>query len=99
MTNETEYLLNPQYDARKSFYGKAKVIVRSDRQVLKSYQTEVAEVLNVPHTSCDADRARVFGTYSPTTLRHIKEFLKQHGFRADSKAQILTEYQVKSTQV
>ena len=36
--------------------------------------------------------AEVYGTYSATTLRHIKEFLKQNGFKADSKSQIEKDY-------
>ena len=34
----------------------------------------------------------VFGLYSVTTLRHIKEFLKQNGFKAETKAQIAKDY-------
>lgn len=37
-------------------------------------------------------QAYVYGTYSQTTLRHIKEFLKQHELRAESKQQILASY-------
>jgi hypothetical protein len=32
--------------------------------------------------------------YSQTTMRHVKEFLRQHGFTADSKAQIERDYPV-----
>ena len=37
-------------------------------------------------------KAYVVDTYSQTTLRHIKEFLKQNGFKADSKKQIMEDY-------
>ena len=30
--------------------------------------------------------------YSRTTLRHVKEFLKQQGYKAESKEQILKDY-------
>lgn len=78
--------LAPFHDSRKSFYGKATVEHEGDSDVLYSYNTRVAEVNNSTRT------AKVHGTYSPTTLRHIKEFLKQHGYRADSKSQIEKDY-------
>ena len=37
-------------------------------------------------------KATVNGTYSQTTLRHIKEFLKQEGFKAETQRQILNDY-------
>jgi hypothetical protein len=79
---EREYNLETRYDSRKSFYGKAVVIVKNDgTKQLRSYNTIVAEI--TPEGS-----AEVYGTYSPTTLRHIKEFLKQFGYSADTKAEI-----------
>lgn len=87
----TEYELQPQYDTRKSFYGKARVrLSRGIHRILTliSYNTEVAIIRD------DTDVV-VFGIYSPTTLRHIKEFLKQNGLRADTKKQILEDYSEK----
>ena len=83
--------LLPEYDARKSFYGKAKVETDTETGVtsLYSYGTLVATVFL---HSGDNGRATVYGTYSATTLRHIKEFLKQHGFTAKTKEQILADY-------
>jgi len=77
--------LAPRYDGRKSFYGKARVEQTDDgRLVLYSYNTKVAEIVNgVPI---------VYDTYSPTTLRHIKEFLKQQGFKAETGKQIMKDY-------
>jgi len=80
------YALNAKYDARDSFYGKAQVIVEGNTIKLQSYNTIVAKIEN--------DKAVVFDTYSHTTLRHIKEFLKQHGFKAENKKQILKDYSV-----
>lgn len=78
------YELTVQHDPRESFYGKAQVLQTDDGEILQSYNTRVAEI--------SGDTAKVFGTYSPTTLRHIKEFLKQSGFKAETKAQIMRDY-------
>jgi hypothetical protein len=78
--------LNTNYDSRQSFYGKAFEDYTDDKIILYSYNTRVAEIDRNTHT------ATVIGTYSATTLRHIKEFLKQHGFEAESKAQIEKDY-------
>lgn len=68
------YELDCRYDSRKSFYGKAHVTeYPNGRKVLTSYTTQVAEIT-------EDGRAIVYGKYSPTTTRHQKEFLKQHGF-------------------
>jgi hypothetical protein len=84
--------LQPIYDSRASFYGKAQVIENPDVatgdehvKVLLSYKTTVAA------TTANG-KAKVFGAYSATTLRHIKEFLLQNGFKAESKQQILKDY-------
>lgn len=76
--------LKPVYDLRKSFYGKARVEIGEGSLILWSYKTAVAEIRN--------GEAKVFGTYSDTTLRHIKEFLSQNGFKVVSKKQILQDY-------
>ena len=80
---ETE--LNVQYDSRNSFYGKAHIRTEDNKLILRSYTTDVAYI--------EDGEAVVNGTYSNTTLRHIKEFLKQNGFKADTSKQILTDYQ------
>lgn len=79
------FKLEPRFDGRKSFYGKATEIYYDDGKIeLQSYSTIVAYIKD--------DKAVVNGWYSQTTGRHIKDFLKQHGFRADNKAQILKDY-------
>lgn len=80
----SEYELTPKHDARASFYGKAFIRNENNKLVLRSYNTDVAFIKN--------GKATVNGTYSTTTLRHIKEFLKQEGFKAESKDQILKDY-------
>lgn len=78
------YELEARYDARASFYGKATVIEKEDCIQLRSYSTIVAEIRG--------GKATVFGWYSATTGRHIKEFLIQNGFYAKNKEQILKDY-------
>ena len=78
--------LCPYYDSAKSFYGKAKVIEIENDVFLMSYDTIVA------FFNRDTKVAKVIGTYSATTLRHIKEFLKQSGFKAETKKQIEKDY-------
>ena len=84
-----EYELQAQYDARKSFYGKARVTTHLNEKSemvisLYSYETLVCYIVN--------KKPVVLGTYSQTTLSHIKEFLIQHGFIAETKAQIEKDY-------
>ena len=74
-----EYYLEPYYDSRKSFYGKAKVIENTDDnntiKILYSYGTEVAKItFNGNHTIYE-----YYGKYSQTTTRHQKEFFRQEG--------------------
>lgn len=78
--------LCPYYDSAKSFYGKAKVIEIENDVFLMSYDTIVA------FFNRDTKVAKVIGTYSATTLRHIKEFLRQSGFKAETKKQIEKDY-------
>ena len=78
--------LCPYYDSAKSFYGKAKVIEIGNDVFLVSYNTIVA------FYNRETKIAQVVGTFSPTTLRHIKEFLRQSGFKAETKKQIMKDY-------
>ena len=62
--------LSPIHDSRKSFYGKAQVLVDTDGTYwLKSYETIVAK--------CENGKYESFGWYSNTTSRHQKEFKLQ----------------------
>lgn len=78
--------LYPYYDSAQSFYGKAKIFEIENDVFLMSYDTIVA------FYNRDTKIARVMDTYSATTLRHIKEFLKQNNFKAENKAQIERDY-------
>ena len=51
---------------------------------LVSYGGVVAKIEN--------DKAEVYGTYSSETLTHIREFLQQNGFKADTCVQIREDY-------
>ena len=68
------YDLDCRYDSRASFYGKAKVIEENGVTKLLSYDTIVAEI--------NKGVLSIHGLYSNTTLRHIREFIKQ--FYGDS---------------
>lgn len=64
------YELTSRYDARKSFYGKAKVIDHENGLIeLQSYQTIVSR--------CVDGKVQHLGKWSQTTTRHQKEFEKQ----------------------
>lgn len=82
----TRYELVGQYG--KKFNKRAFVthIKRLDIDVkyLVSYGGVVAKIEN--------NKAEVYGTYSSETLAHIKEFLQQNGFKADSCTQIREDY-------
>lgn len=72
--------LEPIYSNVKSFCNKAKVLNDNGVIKLQSYSTIVAEIRN--------GKAKIFGFYSATTTRHIKEFLQQMGFEVGTKAQL-----------
>jgi hypothetical protein len=86
--------LQARYDARDSFYGKARVQADYPIVSLWSYDTRVAQI-EYNGQPDDKGVATVYGYYSQTTFRHIKEFLKQYGFWAENKKQILKDYGVK----
>lgn len=68
-----KYELQPIFDSRKSFYGKAKVEENRGARLLRSYDTDVCMI--------DADGVfhRLWSGYSATTMRHVNEFLAQQG--------------------
>ncbi len=88
--------LEPEFDSRKSFYKKAIVDERPDgTKILYSYDTPVAMIKNGEVTLGKmTNRGYPFAVwnYSQTTLRHVKEFLKQNGFTADSTKQMAQDY-------
>lgn len=86
VTESQTYELTAQYDARASFYGKARVEIAEDgTKRLWSYNTHVASIK--PNV-----KPMVFDLYSPTTTRHIKEFLLRNGYEAINSEQIIKDY-------
>lgn len=84
------YELKPVYDGRKSFYGKALVEHEGDFITLYSYGTPVVKVDAVGDWGKPMFRLLEKWDYSATTLRHVREFLRQMvGSRVPaSKAQL-----------
>lgn len=83
-----EYYLKPEFDSRKSFYDKAKVRQCPDGELdLISYRRRVATIYPDRGVSLHRD-----WDMSQTTLRHVKEFLRQNGLRADTLQQIREDY-------
>ena len=83
------YDLQTRYDGRKSFYGKARVDDTGGKKTLFSYNTKVAEI---DYDAPPSKRVKVFGLYSNTTTRHIKDFLQQNGVKVESSKQIMEDY-------
>lgn len=68
--------LKPVYDNAKSFYKKAYILYENNVIKLYSYNTLVCVIMNKRYKlnyNIDTDLL-----FSNTTLRHIKEFLKQY---------------------
>lgn len=79
-----QYYLEARHTSRASFYNKAMVKIEGNKKTLISYETEVSYI--------EDGKAFVLGEWSGTTTRHIKEFLKQNGFKAENGKQILKDY-------
>lgn len=86
LNESPSYDMRPQYDSRKSFYNKARVDIEGDVKTLYSYNTPVAKIVG--------DKVELLDKWdwSQTTLRHVKEFLKQNGFEATSLSQMKKAY-------
>ncbi len=77
--------LKPIYDRAKSFYKKAFICRNEDGTItLVSYTTTVATIKD--------GKLHIIGFFSTTTLRHIKEFVEQMGFKGGSKAELEKMY-------
>lgn len=92
---DTKRDLHPRFDSRQSFYGKARVVTRDDgSEILYSYGYPVCQIKDgKPYLLYHVDSYASYNS-SQTTLRHVKEFLKQHGFKADSLKQIEKDYEI-----
>jgi hypothetical protein len=89
-----KYDLSPKFDTRQSFYGKAVVESGENSETLYSYNTKVAEITKVSEDDVQVVLFNVPKLFSRTTTRHIKEFLKQNGLKADSVEQIKRDYEL-----
>jgi hypothetical protein len=83
------YELIPTDINQKSYYKKAIVRRENGRIILKSYSTDVCYLDMKNYVVV---KPVVYGTHSNTTLKHIKSFLRQYGFKAETKKQILNDY-------
>lgn len=85
------YSLNCVYDSRNSFYGKANVSIDNEgTKDLYSYDTKVATITNINGVKT----LEVYNMQSPTTLRHVKEFMQQNGYDKLTKSEIEDKYYV-----
>lgn len=76
-----KYELLPIYDSKKSFYHKAIIEEENENIKLYSYNTLVCTLShNDIILNDNIDQSLLF---SNTTLRHIKEFLKQFYYNSD----------------
>ena len=76
--------LEPIYSNVKSFYGKARVLKENGVIKLLSYDTVIAEIKD--------NKVHINGFYSQTSTRHLKEFLKQYGFKTGTRQQLEKMY-------
>ena len=67
--------LEPAFSNQKSFYGKARMIVADDSTILTSYAVKIVELKNNKLKMICKQR-----DLSATTLKHLREFLRQFGF-------------------
>ena len=79
------YELLPQFDSKKSFYGKARVEEENNISTLYSYDSKIIEL---DRTTNKLKRVYMAG-FSKTTLRHVKEFLRQNDFDVNTLKDVL----------
>ena len=79
-----KYFLDCRFDSRKSFYNKARVEETEKSKKLYSYETLVAEITD--------KKVIIHVMESQTTTRHIKEFLRQNKYKAETTKQIKKDY-------
>ena len=82
LTSLKEGYLEPKFDSAKSFYNKA--MTDESNNKLYSYGTLVAEVVD--------NKPVIHNAQSATTVRHIKEFLRQKGFEDEVIVQAIKDF-------
>jgi len=94
LKEEPVHDMAPEYDSRKSFYGKAKVDERPDgTKILYSYGTPVCKITKDGKATL-LRKGYLGWASSQTTLRHVKEFLKQNGLEAGSINDLRKNYPI-----
>mgnify|MGYP007022639793 CR=1 FL=1 len=100
MTDKESFELRAIHDARKSFGGKATVGIEDGQTDLYSYGTKVVTIDNEHEDDPNGIYAlpqkvtlHPMWDSSDTTLRHVKEFLTQYGYRAGTLAEIREQYE------
>ena len=86
--------LIPKYENVKDYYGKAHLEehINTNNDVIVSLYSYDTLVAWVNHTK-EYVRVTLNPSYlTRTTMRHIKEFLRQEGFKVEGKNQILRDY-------
>lgn len=89
---ENKEYITPIYDTRKSFYNKAYIIRINNIIRLYSYDTLVLEIGKDYYKLNKLINEKLL--FSSTTLRHIKETLKQFYYKDDktlTKKEIIKE--------
>lgn len=81
---ETELI--PKYSSQKSFYRKARV----KDNILISYDSIVARI----NENNEVELIDGLWDYSPTILRHLKEWLQQKGFAITRKQDLKIMYKI-----
>jgi hypothetical protein len=79
--------LDSKFSGQKSFYGKALVGINNGVRVLYSYLTPVALIADDKQIITNNE-----DLLSPTTMRHIHEFLKQFGSYDGSKSTLIKKF-------
>ena len=79
MQKVTSFDLRPN-NGRKSFYGKAQVILANGCAYLKSYDTIVAAI------DSNGCFYRLWNGYSVTTMNHVNAFIALYGVPGGGKA-------------
>lgn len=80
--------LKPIHSGQKSFCRKAFVLRSEGKILLHRYDTLVATITAQGNVFIHINKDEI----TATTLKHLKEFLLQEGFKAENKKQIYKDY-------
>ena len=84
-----EVELRPVIDRHKSFYKNAKILIdKNGNKYLQSYDSIIAEVVNGKVEI----NTNVYLWDSKTSLRHLKDFLYQLGYKIGTKQELEKMY-------